>query len=264
MFVSEPKAVRIYDFLLGGKDNLQVDRDAAFKLTEIIPEIARTARANRFFMERVIHHVVGQAGIRQIIDIGMGLPTWDNVHDIAQRIDPETRVVYVDNDPTIVLHGVALANNDNVAAVESDLRIPRNMIVHPNLLRLIDFDKPVAVLMLASLHYVSDAEYPQAMLELWRETMQPGSYLAISHGTADGLQPDTASAVQDVYKAASAPLVPRTHAQVESFFKGFELVEPGVVDINLWPVPAVGYSSTDRVLMYGGLGWRNHKSGTAG
>lgn len=260
MSVWEPKAVRIYDFLLGGKDNFQVDRDAAFKLAETIPEIARTAKANRSFMERVIHHVVEQEGIRQIIDIGMGLPALDNVHEIAQRIEPNTRVVYVDNDPTMVLHGVALlTTNQNVAVVESDLRTPRNMIVHPDLLRLIDFRNPVAVLMLASLHYVSDNEYPQAMLELWRATMQPGSYLAISHGTADRLRADEASAVQDVYKAASAPVVPRTRAQVESFFKGFELVEPGVVDINVWPVPAVGYSSTDRVLMYGGLGRRNHK-----
>jgi hypothetical protein len=179
------------------------------------------------------------------------------VHEVAQRIAPETRVVYVDNDPVVVRHGLALlATNDNVAMVESDLRTPREIMTHPDLVKRIDFSGPVAVLMLASLHFVTDAESPPALLRLWRETMRQGSYLAISHITADEVEPATAKAAQDVCAAASAPVVPRAIAEVESFFDGFELVPPGVVNINTWPVQVPEYSPKDRVLLYGGLGRR--------
>jgi hypothetical protein len=157
----------------------------------------------------VVCYLVGQAGIRQLIDIGAGLPAQGNVHEVAQRIAPETRVVYVDNDPVVVGHGLALlATNGNVAMVESDLRTPRELMTHPDLVKLIDFGGPVAVLMLASLHFVTDAENPQAPVRLWRDTMRRGSYLAISHITADEVEPATAKAAQDVYAAASAPVVP--------------------------------------------------------
>ena len=254
---STPNAARIYDCLLGGKDNYQVDRDAAAQLQALLPDVVKAARGNRYFLERVVRYVVGQAGIRQIIDIGAGLPTQDNVHEVAQRIAPDTRVVYVDNDPVVVRHGLALlATNQHVAMVESDLRTPRNTMTHPDLLKLIDFSSPVAVLMLASLHFVTDAENPQAILRLWRETMRRGSYIAISHITADKVEPARAKAAQDVYADASAPAVPRTFAEVESFFEGFELVPPGVVDVNSWPVPVLGSTLQARVLLYGGLGRR--------
>jgi O-methyltransferase involved in polyketide biosynthesis len=254
---SVPNAARIYDCLLGGKDNYQADRDAAAQLRELLPDVAKAAWANRRFLERVVGYLVEQAGIRQIIDIGAGLPAQDNVHQVAQRIAPGTRVVYVDNDPVVVRHGMALlATNGDVAVVESDLRTPREMMTRPDLVKRIDFSGPVAVLMLASLHYVSDAENPQAIVRLWRETLRRGSYLAISHITADQVEPATAKAAQDVYAGASALPVPRMLAEVEAFFDGFELVPPGVVDINTWPVPVPGYSPDDRVLLYGGLGRR--------
>lgn len=253
---SKPNAARIYDCLLGGKDNYHADREAAGQLVQLLPDAAEAARGNRLFLERVVRYLVGQ-GIRQIIDIGTGLPTQDNVHQVAQRIAPDTRVVYVDNDPVVVAHGLALlATNENVAMVESDLRTPREIITHRDLGRLVDFSRPVAVLMLASLHFVTDVENPWAILRLWRETMRPGSYLAISHITADEVEPAKAKAAQDVYAEASAPAVPRTLAEVESFFEGFELVPPGVVNINSWPVPVPGNTAGDRALLYGGVGWR--------
>jgi hypothetical protein len=254
---STPNAARIYDCLLGGKDNYQADRAAAAQLREIFPDVAKAVRGNRYFLERVVGYLVGQAGIRQIIDIGSGLPARENVHRVAQRIARDTRVVYVDNDPLVVRHGQALlAKNENVAVVESDLRTPREVMTHPDLVKLIDFSGPVAVLMLASLHFVTDAENPQAILRLWRETMQRGSCLAVSHITAEEVEPADAKAAQDVYAGASVPVVPRTLAEVESFFDGFELVPPGVVNINSWPVPVLGYGREDRALLYGGVGRR--------
>lgn len=254
---STPNAARIYDYLLGGKDNYQVDRAAAGRLQEILPDAAKAARANRLFLERAVRYLVGQAGIHQVIDLGAGLPTQDNVHQVAQRVAPDTRVVYVDNDPVVARHGLALlAKNEKVAVVESDLRTPRETMTHPDLLKLIDFSGPVAVLMLASLHFVTDAENPHAIVRLWRETMRSGSYLAVSHITADQVQPAKAKAAQDVYAGASAPAVPRTLAEVESFFDGFELVPPGVVDINQWPVPVLHRVREDRTLLYGAVGRR--------
>jgi SAM-dependent methyltransferase len=253
--VSVPNVARIYDYLLDGKDNYQADRDAAQQLYKLLPDAATAARGNRLFLERVVRYLVGQAGIRQMIDIGTGLPTRDNVHQVAQRIAPGTRVVYVDNDPVVVSHGHALLANDrNVAMVESDLRTPREIMTHPDLVKLIDFSGPVAVLMLASLHFVTDAENPQAIVRLWRETLRYGSYLAISHITADEIEPATAKAAQDVYAGASAPAVPRTLAEVESLFDGFALVLPGVVDVNSWPVAVPGSASGNRTLLYGGVG----------
>lgn len=252
---SRPNAARIYNYLLGGKDNYRADRDAAEQLQKLIPEIVTAARANHLFLERVVHYLVGQAGIRQILDIGAGLPTQDNVHQVAQRLAPETRVVYVDNDPVVFNHGNALlATNANVAMVQSDLRMPREIMTHPEIKKRIDFDGPVAVLMLASLHFVTDAENPQAALDLWRATMRHGSHLAISHITADAIEPAKAKAAQEVYANASAPAVPRTRAQVESFFDGFDVVPPGVVDINSWPVPVQGDTPKHPVLLYGGVG----------
>jgi hypothetical protein len=254
---SVPNAARIYNYFLSGKDNYQADRDAGDKLQELSPGIVKAAWGNRRFLERVVCYLVGRAGIRQIIDIGAGLPARNNVHEVAHRIAPETRVVYVDNDPVVVSHGLALlATNENVAMVESDLRTPREIITHPGLVKRIDFSAPVAVLMLASLHFVPDTENPQAILRLWRETIRRGSYLAISHITADEMEPATAKAAQDLYAAASLPAMPRNLAGVESFFDGFELVPPGVVDINMWPVPVPEYSPKDRVLLYGALGRR--------
>ena len=255
--IRKPNVARVYDCLLGGKDSFQPDRDAAARLQRFLPDVARAARENRYFLERVVRYLVGQAGIRQIIDIGTGLPTQDNVHEVAQRIAPGTRVVYVDNNRVVVRHGMALlATNKDVAMVESDLRTPREMMTDPDTRRLIDFNGPVAVLMLASLHFVTDADNPRAILRLWRETMHPGSYLAISHITADEVQPAVAKAAQDVYADASAPAVPRALAEVESFFDGFELIPPGVVNINSWPVPVPEHATQRRVLLYGGVGRR--------
>jgi O-methyltransferase involved in polyketide biosynthesis len=254
---SIPNAARICNYLLGGKDNYQADRDAAEQLHKLIPEIVTGARANHLFLERVVHYLVQQAGIRQIIDIGAGLPTQDNVHQMAQRLAPDTRVAYVDKDPVVIRHGQAyLATNPLVAMVESDLRTPREIMTHPEISKQIDFSRPVAVLMLASLHFVTDAESPHEIVELWRKTLPYGSYLAISHITADAIEPAKAKAAQEVYASASAPAVPRTRAQVESFFDGFELVAPGVVDINSWPVLIPGDTPKHPVLLYGGVGRR--------
>lgn len=180
---SQPNVARVYDYLLGGKDNYQADRDAAARLQELIPEVVHAAWGNRLFLKRVVRFLVGQLSIRQIVDIGAGLPTQENVHQVAHAIAEDTHVVYVDNDSVVVSHGHALlARGDpRVAMVQSDLRTPREIMTHPDLVARIDFSQPVAVLMLASLHFLTDGDNPHEIVRLWRETIRPGSYLAVSN-----------------------------------------------------------------------------------
>jgi len=252
--ITVPNAARIYDYLLDGKDNFQADRDAAEKLIEIAPDVVTGARQNRQFMQRVVKYLVGQAGIRQIIDLGTGYPTSNNVHQIAQDIAPETRVVYVDYDPVVTAHARALlAKNKNVQVIEGDIRHPRQVIGQiAECADLIDVTAPTGVLMLAVLHFITDAEDPWRVAGTFKNAMARGSCLAVTHITDDGMDPDVAKAAQDVYADASAPAVPRGYADILKFFDGMELVPRGLVDVNAWPF-AAGQGINPRVLMYGGV-----------
>jgi S-adenosyl methyltransferase len=247
---SVPNVARVYDCLLGGKDNYEADRAAAAELQRALPDIAAACRENRKFLGRVVRFLAGDAGIGQFIDIGTGLPAMGNVHEIAQRVRPASRIVYVDYDRVVVRHAEALlAKNERVAVVECDLRTPRELLTHPDVRRMIDFSQPVAVLALAVLHFIPDTERPYEIAGLLRDAMAPGSYLALSHATQDAVTPGEEVNGTLVYKTASAPIVPRRHAAVLKFFDGMTLVAPGLVNVSEWPASR----RRERQLLYGGV-----------
>jgi S-adenosyl methyltransferase len=232
--VGRPSPARVYDALLGGKDNYEIDRAAARDLTNALPEVRGVARANRGFLVRAVRYLAEQ-GIRQFIDLGTGFPTHPNVHEVARLVGPDARVVYVDNDPVVTAHNRALrASVPGVAAVHADIRHPRVIFDDPELVTLIDFGQPVAVLLIAVLHFIRDEEDPAAIVRAFRDRMAPGSYLAISHGVTDNADPATVSKITDAYSQASARVTPRTATEVARFFDGFELVEPGLADVAQW------------------------------
>ena len=236
--ITRPNVARIYDYLLGGKDNFAADREAARQLLEVSPDIAGIARDNRSFIGRAVRYLAGQAGIRQFVDLGGGLPTQTNVHEMAQAVAPDARVVYVDNDPVVWSHGQALlAQGDQVAMVHADLREPAVVLGHPDLLALIDFARPVAVVCASVLHFVADEEEPYQIVAEYRDRMAPGSYLAISHGamgTEEDDPNDVSGGVTSVYRQASAQMHLRSLPEIQRFFDGLDLLDPGVVWINEW------------------------------
>ena len=228
-----PNVARIYDYWLGGKDNFAADRVTAEKLSGIVPEARAAARANREFLRRAVRFLA-KAGIRQFIDLGTGLPTQANVHEVAHQIVPGARVVYVDYDPVVVIHGQALLQSDDATAiVEADVCEPEKILEHHELRALIDLDEPVAVLMVGILHFITEADDPYGIVARFREAMAPGSYLAICHVTADP-RPQAEAQVTEIYRQTTAPLVPRSRDQVLRFFDGFDLVEPGLVYAPQW------------------------------
>lgn len=232
--VERANVARVYDALLGGSHNFAVDRDVASALTAIEPTARDAARANRAFLGRAVRFLV-DSGIRQFLDIGSGVPTLGNVHEIAQAAAPESRVVYVDTDPVAIAHSKSiLADSDQATIVHADLREPDVILNHPEVRRLIDFDQPIALLLVAVLHFITDEERPGDLVKQYAAAMTPGSYLVLSHGTLDGRSSKVVEAVQKLYSRASAPGKPRDHASVEAFFDGFELLEPGLVHIPLW------------------------------
>ena len=231
--VSKPSPARMYDYYLGGKDNYEVDRNAVEEMHRVIPELFQTARENRAFLGRAVQYVAGE-GIRQFIDLGTGLPTQGNVHEIAQQVSRESRVVYVDQDPVVAAHGRALlAADGSTAIIERDLREPEDILGHPEFAKLIDLDEPVAVLFVAVLHFVSDAEKAKAVVQRFREIMAPGSYLVIAHGTrAAGTA--AVSKMTETYDSATEKVTLRDPEEIERFFDGFDLVEPGATHLPWW------------------------------
>lgn len=232
--VERPNVARVYDALLGGSHNFAVDRDMASAFAAINPSVRDAARANRAFLGRAVRFLVS-AGIRQFLDIGSGVPTLGNVHEIAQGAAPESRVVYVDTDPVAIAHSKSiLTGNDRATIIQADLREPEGILAHPEVNRLIDFDEPLALLLVAVLHFITDEERPGELVRRLGDAMVPGSYVAISHATVDGPSTQLAEAVEKLYSRSSAPGRLRDHASVEAFFDGFEILEPGLVHIPLW------------------------------
>jgi SAM-dependent methyltransferase len=251
--VNVPNVARIYDYVLGGKDNYAADRKVADELLEVMPDVVAACRENRRFLRRAVRYLAGEAGIRQFIDIGSGLPTAENTHQIAASVRPEARVVYADYDQVVVGHARALlaGTNPQVAVVQGDLRDPGGILSDKVLLQLIDFDRPVAILLVAILHFIRDEENPERIVRLLRQVMAPGSHLVISHVTDDSVSRQEQQAGVAVYERASAPIIPRTYDQVRAFFDGLELVEPGLVSIARWRQAG---ASPGRSLIYGGMG----------
>jgi SAM-dependent methyltransferase len=250
-----PNVARIYDYLLGGKDNFAADREAARQLIEAIPDVTAIARDNRSFLGRVVRYLATEGGIRQFLDLGGGLPTQANVHELAQGVAPEARVVYVDNDPLVASHGRALlASGDQVGMVLGDLRDPATILQHPDVLSLLDLARPLAVLCTSTLHFIANEAEPHKIIAEYRDHMAPGSYLAISHGTQEEDPEGQGDRAAGVYRQASSQLHVRPLAEVLRFFDGFELVEPGLSWIAEWR-PEPGTAPTGRQhSMRGGVG----------
>jgi len=254
--VTRPNVARIYDYLLGGKDNFAEDRVAASRLIKAIPDVAAIARDNRSFLGRVVRYLAIEGGIRQFLDLGSGLPTQANVHELAQGVAPDARVVYVDNDPMVASHGRALlASGDHVGMVLGDLRDPARILQHPGVLGFLDLAQPLALLCTSTLHFVADeAGPPHMIMAAYRDHLAPGSYLAITHGTLEDDPAGEGSAAEAVYHQASSRLHRRSLAEVLRFFEGFELIEPGLTWITEWrPEPLTEPVGRQRS-MRGGVG----------
>ena len=232
--VTVPSVARIYDHLLGGKDNFAADRAAAARLIELVPEARKIARDNRSFLVRAVRFLA-EVGVRQFIDLGTGIPTSPNVHEVARKTAPDARVVYVDHDPVVLAHSRALlATDDGVAAIKGDFRDVGGVLGAPELTGMIDFSQPVAVLFLSVLHFIDDAEHPGQIVAGFRDRLAPGGYLVISAIGSEGVDASTAEAASELLRAARTPAVARSRAQLMEFFAGCELVPPGLVSVVGW------------------------------
>jgi hypothetical protein len=244
---------RIYDALLGGKDNYAADREAARRLVEAVPDARRAARDNRAFLGRAVRFLAAEAGIAQFLDIGTGLPTQGNVHEVARLTNPSARVIYCDYDPIVVAHARALlADTPDVQAVEADVRYPRHLLTLPAVRDLIDFDQPVAVLLVAVLHFLPDSDRPWSAVKCIVDHLAPGSYLVVSHVTGDEIPDNAVSRAQEIYAGALVHGAARSRAEIARFFDGVSLIEPGLTDAAAW---RSGRSQPGRpVLFYAGVG----------
>lgn len=246
-----PSAARIYDYLLGGKDNYEVDRAAAEKVLAVAPDQRRLARANRAFAMRAVAVVAG-AGVRQFIDLGTGIPTSPSVHEVAMRADPSARVVYVDHDPVVQTHNAAmLGDNSQVATVQADIRQPDTILGDPDLMRLIDFAEPVGVLCVAVLHLISGDEEPAGILARFLDRMAPGSHLVVSQFAADS-DPAGMARLRAVADGTPVQTYFRSADEIRAFFGGLELLEPGLVSVDEWRPE--GIAAPTRLKIAGGVG----------
>ncbi|CAL9374542.1 SAM-dependent methyltransferase [Streptomyces sp. enrichment culture] len=234
--ISVPSVSRIYDYYLGGSHNFEVDREAARRAMQFMPGLPKVMQANRAFMRRAVRFAAGE-GITQFLDIGSGIPTFGNVHEVAQAAVPGARVVYVDHDPVAVAHSEAvLADNDDADVIAADLLKPQEILTSPRLERLIDLKRPVALLLVAILHFVDDADDPYGAVAGLREALAPGSLLILTHASYEGipLPAERAEGAVDVYKDIRNPLIMRSRDEVARFFEGYDMVEPGLVQMPHW------------------------------
>jgi S-adenosyl methyltransferase len=244
---------RIYDYWLGGKDNYAADRKAAEAAIAAYPGVATGARANREFLARAVRHLAGEAGIRQFLDIGTGIPTANNTHEVAQSVAPDSRIVYVDYDPIVLLHARALlASHDDgrIDYLDADLRDTRSILEQAA--RTLDFSRPVAIMLIAILHAVDDADDPYQIVATLLDAVPPGSYLALSHVASDIDPEKIAEATERLNQLSHQHFTLRDHAQVTRFFDGLELLEPGVARVEEWR-PASELERQNRSAVWGGV-----------
>ncbi|BCY11117.1 hypothetical protein L3i22_062050 [Actinoplanes sp. L3-i22] len=245
----------MYDYYLGGSHNFAADRDAAEQVIAVAPNVRQVARANRAFLHRAVRFMT-QAGITQFLDIGSGIPTAGNVHDIAAETQPHARVVYADIDPIAVAHSVELLrDNPHAAAIRADLRYPDAILSHYGVRDLLDLTRPVGLLLVSMLHFLPDEQCYPAVATL-RDTLAPGSLLAISHVATEATTRDAETQVAAIYQRTNAPTaVSRTLQQISAFFGDFHLEEPGVVWVDHWPHPTEQSAADPRdIPIYAGLG----------
>ena len=228
-----PSAARIYDYLLGGFHNFEVDRAVARQAMAAMPDVVTQAQANRAFLHRSVRYLVG-AGVRQFLDLGSGIPTLGNVHEIAQAVDPDARVVYVDIDAIAVEHSRQILNGvPGTAVLQQDMRNPEAILADPELTAVVDLSQPVAVILIAVLHAVPDSDDPAGVVARYRDALAPGSYLVIAHGSHEG-RAEEAEKLVEVSRRTPTPLTLRGRAEVGAFFDGFDLVEPGITFAPSW------------------------------
>jgi hypothetical protein len=228
-----PSTARIYDYLLGGKDNYPADRAAAAEIARALPNVRTSFRWNRAFLGRAVRYLVAEQGIRQFLDIGTGLPTVGNVHEVAQHEAPDARIVYVDNDPVVLAHGRHLLHGaSNTTILEHDVRQPGEILDDPGLRALLRFDEPVAVLLVAILHFISDDDDPGGIIRKLLEPFPAGSHLVLSHGTADAA-PEVNDAAE-VYENSTSSAHVRSREHIMRLIGGLDLVEPGIVWLPEW------------------------------
>ena len=233
--LERPSIARVYDYWLGGAHNFAADRALANQAVGIMPSLKSAIMTNRTARRRNARFLAG-AGVRQFLDLGSGIPTVGNVHEVARQAAPESRVVYVDLDPVAVAHSRALLSGDPLVTVlQADIRYPAAVLDSPEVRAQLNLDEPVAVLMVALLHFVPDSENPAGIIAGYRDRMVPGSYLALSQlGTEPGEEPEGWQRYRDLYAASVTPLSSRRRTEVEAFFDGYELVAPGVARMPLW------------------------------
>jgi hypothetical protein len=254
---SRPHSARVYDYHLGGKDNFAADRQAGDKLVAAFPSVRTATRENRAFLGRAVRYLAAEAGIRQFLDIGTGLPSASNVHEVAQRAAPSSRIVYVDNDPLVLAHAQALLTSGpegRTAYIHADLRQPEKILAHPVTREVLDFTQPVALMLLAILHLIPDEDKPTEIVATLLDAMPPGSYLVASHGTAEH-DPAAAAAAERVFREAGLSFHLRdTDDFARLAFPGLELVPPGVVLVSEWRPEDAGPRPTPaEVGWYGGV-----------
>lgn len=228
-------SARMYDYYLRGKDNFAADRVAADKVLANFPAMRTTALENRAFLRRAVTYLTAVAGVRQFLDIGTGIPSAGNTHEVAQRIASDARVVYVDNDPIVLAHARALLVGDRAGAtayLDADLRDPDRILQRA--WTVLDPEQPVALMLISILQFLTDDHAPQQIVRRLLSALPAGSFLAVSHATADGLPPDSATTGTRIYDSAGIPLQLRTRDEIERFFDGFEPIPPGLVPISQW------------------------------
>jgi hypothetical protein len=238
--LERPAAARMYDYYLGGSHNFEADRALADENLKVWPDLPHITRANRAFLGRAVSYLCAE-GVDQFLDLGAGIPTSGNVHEIAQGVNPAARTVYVDTDPVAVAHGLSLlADEPQAMALEGDLREPAHILGNPAVTGFLDFSRPIAVLMLAVLHFVPDSDDPAGLIAAYRDATAPGSYFAVSHATGD-YWPERAKQTEGIYQQSRNAMTFRSREQVAGLMAGYELVPPGLVDYTLWR-PAPDYS----------------------
>ena len=253
---SVPHSARIWNYWLGGKDNFQADRDAGDAFLDVYPEQRDKARACRYYLARAIRYLVEEAGVRQFLDVGTGLPTAENTHEVAQRLAPESRIVYVDNDPLVLAHARILLTSSPEGVtnyIDADLHDPEAILAEAG--HTLDLDRPVALLLIGVLGHVADYDEARAVVRRLLAGLPPGSFLVQCDG--DDTSPEYIAAIEQYRDEGGVPYNVRSHEQIAGFFDGLELVEPGVVPIPEWRVEPSRFSGPTNVAERGGVGRKN-------
>ncbi|MDX6361566.1 SAM-dependent methyltransferase [Streptomyces sp. NPDC058274] len=252
---TQPHTARIWNYWLGGKDNYEVDRAAGDQIRQLHPGIGDYAQADRLFLGRAVHHLVADRGIRQFLDIGTGLPTADNTHEVAQRLAPDARIVYVDNDPLVLAHARALLTSTPEGTtdyLDEDLRNVDSILEHAA--KTLDFSKPIGLMLLGVVIFVGDDDEAYGLVRRLLEALPSGSHLVLSHTITSPEMPDVDAAVAFWNEHGTPKLTQRTPEAVARFFDGLELLEPGVVSCSRWRPEDTSGDAPDEVAMFGGVG----------